>query len=389
MSRKIRIHDRFIIRFIGGLFLILKGFRVKDRYKAAKGEKIVVLSNHTTDFDPMFVRKCTNRFCYTLATDNILSSRIGRFFLPRLGAIPKRKGVTDINSVKTMMSIASKGGSITIFPEGNRSYCLSQYYLSEDLAALLKKFQSTIVIFNIVGGFGNYPRFSKNRRKGPLYSKLRKVLKYEEYKDMPNEELNKIIATNLEYFDLERQHTYKSKSKAEYLERMFFVCPKCGAVSSLHSKGNILKCDKCGLEVKYNEDLTLSSTDPAFKFKELSEWYFYQKDFVKNMTIGDGVIFTDEDVTLSTVNPYVLSKDLAKGKMTLTKDTLQIGGYKIDIKDILIASPVSGRKLVFTIEKDNYRIKGNMRFNALKYVLMFNKLDTKMKLEKRDNYYTL
>ena len=55
----------------------------------------------------------------------------------------------------------------------------------------------------------------------------------------------------------------------------------------------------------------------------------------------------------------------------------------------MIASPVSGRNLCITIKEDNYVIRGQERFNALKYVLMFNKLDTTMKLEGIDKYFNI
>ena len=75
--------------------------------------------------------------------------------------------------------------------------------------------------------------------------------------------------------------------------------------------------------------------------------------------------------------------------LCLDKDILKIGRHEFDIHKIEIASPVSKRKLVFTYESDNYEIKGNEKFNALKYVLMFNRLDTKMKCDKIDRYFTL
>ncbi len=389
MRRKIRIKDRWTIRFLGGTFLKMKGFKVRDRYIASKGEKLVVIANHVTDYDPMIVRYATNRFLYTLSTDNILSTRFTRFFLPRLGAIPKRKGSLDISSIKEMMYIANKGGSLLIFPEGNRSYAEFQYYIAPNFASILYKLKATIVIFNIVGGFGSYPRFSKKRRKGPLYTEVRKVIKYDEYKDMDMEVLNKLIIDNLRCFDYECGYKYKSHKKAEYLEREFFICPKCGAISSLYSKGDFLKCDKCGLEVKYNEDLSLSSNDDSFKYKRLKDWYDYQKDFVKNMGIGDDIIFKDEKVSLTIVNPYQLKKKIAKGDLVLTKDKIRVGKFSLDIKDISAVSPMSGRKLLFTIDGNNYQIKGNQRFNALKYALMFNRLDTKMNLERLDNYFRL
>ena len=392
MKKKIRIHRPLFqkfLRIIATIYLKNKGFKTGEKYKVEKGEKVVILSNHVTDYDPILLALSVKPFLYVLSTDNIYSTRFNRFFIPYLGGIPKRKGKADIESIKKMMYIASKGGSLMLFPEGNRAYADFQYYIAPNFSSLFYKFKSTILIYNIVGGFGSYPRFGNKRRKGPLYSKLVKVLKYDEYKDMDPKELNDIIINNLKFFDIDTGYKYKSHAKAEYLERELFVCPKCGSISTLHSKKDEICCSNCGLSVKYNEDLSLNSKDEAFAFKKLSEWYFYQKEFVKNMKIDEGIIFKDEDAIIKTVNPFELSKKLGKGKIILTKDTLTIGEYKIDVKDIEIASPMSKRNLVLTVKENNLQIKGNKRFNALKYVLMFNRLDTKMKLEQVDDYFKL
>ena len=54
-----------------------------------------------------------------------------------------------------------------------------------------------------------------------------------------------------------------------------------------------------------------------------------------------------------------------------------------------MASPVSGRKLVFTIGDNNYTVKGQERFNAIKYVFLFNKLDTLMRNKDIDQYFSI
>lgn len=392
MKKKIRINRPLFqkfMRIIARIYLKSKGFKIGEKYKVAKGEKVIILSNHVTDYDPILLALAVKPYLYVLSTDNIYSSRFNLFWIPYLGGIPKRKGKADITSLKQMLYIASKGGSLMLFPEGNRSYGDFQYYIAPNFSSLMYKLKGTILLYNIIGGFGSYPRFGNKRRKGPLFSKLVKVLKYEDYKDMDPVELNNIIINNLKCFDIDTGFKYKSPTKAEYLERELFVCPKCGSLSSLHSEKDEICCENCGLKVKYNEDLSLFSEDAGFTFKRLSQWYFYQKDFVKHMKIDDNVIFSDEDVLLKTVNPYELSKILAKGKLTLSKEKLYVGDYKIDVKDIEIASPMSKTSLVFTVNGNNLQIKGHDRFNALKYVLMFNKLDTKMKLEQVDDYFTL
>ena len=200
--KKIFIKEPAWIAFlkpIARVFARIKwGYKVKGKYKAAEGENIFVLSNHQTDLDPVLVRLSVNRFLYTIATDNIFSDPKTVKWLTRFGAIPKKKGIADLRSIFTMTTIANSGGSILLFPEGNRSYAEFQFYIADNFGKLLKNLKCTIVLFNLHGGFGSLPRFgSKKRRKGPFYGEIKRVMKYEEYENMPIEELTQIVKENL------------------------------------------------------------------------------------------------------------------------------------------------------------------------------------------------
>ena len=365
-------------------------YRRKSKYRIKKGESVIVISNHQTDLDPLLIQLSFNKLLRTLSTDNIFKKgRMGRFLL-RMGGIPKRKGMMDMKSNLEMFRLVNEGKSLLFFPEGNRSYAEFQYYITEGIGKLIKKLKSTLIIFNIHGGTGRYPRFASKPRKGKFYGEIKKAMPYEEYSDMSDEELTKLIIDNLRVFDSESGELYKSKERAEYLERMFFVCPKCGTPHKLVSDKNIIRCEHCGLEVTYNENLTLSSDDPDFKFTRLVEWYNYQKKWVRDYKVkkGEG-IFKDSDITLRTCNPYERSELLSEGNITLNDEKLIFDKIIFDLKDITIASPVSGRKFIFSIGDKQYEVRGDKRFNPLKYVFMFNKLDTKMKETGIDKYYNL
>ena len=308
-KKKIRVREPLWLGFIkifAGPFMRLKwGYKIKGKYRAKKGEKIIVLANHQTDIDPLLIRLSFNRYLYTVATDTVFSNPKSSKWLVRLGAIPKKKGLADVKSVMNMISTAKNGGSILLFPEGNRSFAEFQFYITENLAGLLQKLKCTIVLFNFHGGFGVSPRFGSKRRKGPFYGEIKRVLKLEEYENLSNEELNKIVVDDLKVFDADSGASYKSNTRAEYLERMYFVCPKCGDIHSLKSEGNILKCHNCGLEVEYTEKLTLKSNDPEFKYTKLNDWYEFQKKWVREYKVEKGkVIFDDSNVVLKLAIPF-------------------------------------------------------------------------------------
>ena len=377
-------------KFWFGLYArIVLGYRKKSKFRIRKGEKIVALSNHQTDLDPFLIMLSFNKMLRTLTTDNIFAGKKAAKWMTYLGAIPKRKGLADLKSAMEMMKCANNGDSILFFPEGNRCFADFQFYISDRIGKMLKSFKATIVLFNLHGGFGKSPRMGSKRRKGKFYGEIKNILHYEEYKDLDDITLYNIVKENLRVIDSESGELYKSKARAEYFERLFFICPKCHSISSIYSKGNFIKCHKCGMEIEYTEDLHLKSKD--VEFTKLVEYYNWQKRFVKEHDFSKTEkIFEDEHVTLTLANPYEDKEKLElDSKMILTNKELIFDNHKFEIKDILVASPVSGRKLVFTINDTNYTVRGQERFNAIKYVFLFHKLDTLMKQKNVDSYFSI
>ena len=65
------------------------------------------------------------------------------------------------------------------------------------------------------------------------------MLSIEEIEQLTNEELYELVCRELRVVDSELDRQFKSKLKAEYLERQLFLCPKCNKIQTLYSKGNL------------------------------------------------------------------------------------------------------------------------------------------------------
>ena len=398
MSKKHRKYNQNRYRFIyfllrGAVFVYTRlflGYRCKDKYKIKKGESVVVLSNHQTDSDPFCILTSFNRPVHPVATESIFAGKFRAKFFSSLGVIAKKKGVSDLRTAVKIRNVVESGGSILMFPEGNRSFCEFQFYISDDTAKLLKVLKPTIVLFNLCGGTGKAPRFKNRNRKGQFTGKIKRVLKYEEYSLMKDDELNELIKNELRVFDSESGLLFKSKKRAEYLERTFFVCPVCKSKECLYSEGNFLYCRNCGTKTEYTEDMHLKNADPAFPFTKMIDYWNFQKRYLKDLAITDGeTIFSDKDVKVIISDPYRKRKVLYNGDISLDSKYLYYGKNKFDLKNIEISSVVSGRNLTFLYEGRNYVLRGGKRFNPLKYALIFNKLDTKMKEKGADLYFNL
>ena len=175
-------------------------------------------------------------------------------------------------------------------------------------------------------------------------------------------------------------------TRAEYLERLLFLCPRCGKVGTLRSEGAYVHCDSCGLKVEYGEDLLLHCNDESFPYRRLVEWYNGEKHWVKEQEIQENaVIWQDDHISLCRYQGTE-REEMGEITLTLTDKTLTMGELTLPVSDITAATIISGAKLVVTTEEDSYMLQGHPRFNAIKYVLMFNRLETSIK---EDKYYSL
>ena len=152
---------------------------------------------------------------------------------------------------------------------------------------------------------------------------------------------------------------------------------------------NILKeCFKT--EIEYTKNLTLKSDNHNFKFNYLLDYWNFQKKYIKDYRVEDNApIFQDDNTKLLIANPYTKRKCISKGKMAISNRVIQYSNVFHNIENIENATIVSGQKLIYTYCGNDYLIKGDKRFNPVKYVLLFSKLDTKIKLENKEKYFTL
>jgi 1-acyl-sn-glycerol-3-phosphate acyltransferase len=219
------------------------------------------------------------------------------------------------------------------------------------------------------------PRWSDTVRKGKMRGYVSRVIEPEEYKQLTNDEFFTLIEKELYVNEAEADARFLSEVRAEYLERVIYVCPDCG-LSVFESHGNEIECKKCHKKIHYGEDKRLTGEGFEFPFPFVLQWYEYQKDYVCNLDLRN---FTEEalyeDVAdLSEVVVYKKKVPLCKGV------TFKLYGDRITVvneaKEELVfpfdkvsAMAVLGRNKLNVYYKEKvYQIKGGKRFNAVKYV---------------------
>ena len=362
-------------------YILLK-YRIRvDRFREDKKRNYLILLNHQTPFDQFFVGMAFNQPIYYLATEDIFSlgwiSSVIRWLI---APIPIKKQTTDIQAVMNCLRVVREGGSVAIAPEGNRTYSGRTVYMNPAIGGLARKMKLPILLFRIEGGYGAEPRWSDSVRKGKMHAYVSRVIEPEEYASMTNDELVQVIREGLYVDEAVADARFTGKHRAEYLERAIYVCPKCG-LAEFHSNGNDFQCMKCGLSVHYEADKRLTCQGEPFMFPFVAQWYDYQEDFIN---VLDPAGYTDapmfEDIVrFSEVIVYqhkiLIRKD---AKLSLYGDRIVVDqGSEMEMVypfDETNAVTVLGRnKLNVYFGKQVFQFKGGKRFNALKYVQIYNR----------------
>ena len=350
-----------------------------ERFRGQEKGPYLILYNHQTPMDQFFVGASFPGAVYYLATEDIFSNGwISALLRWLVAPIPIRKEALDIAAIRTMLRVAKEGGMIAIAPEGNRTYSGKTEYMLPTIGHLAKQMKLPVVLYRIEGGYGVEPRWSSTVRRGPMRAYPSRVILPEEYAGMTSDELYEEIRQGLYVNESFSGDLYKSRKKAEYLERAAYVCPTCG-FSEFRSERNETECLSCHRKIRYREDKRLEGVDFDFPFAFFNDWYEFQKEFVNR-----------QDVTKMTENPLfrdqagiseviVYHKKIPRYKHA----DLRLYGDRITVEnegqepwvirfDQVMSAAVLGRNKLNIHTKDKiWQFKGDRHFNALKYVNIF------------------
>lgn len=347
-----------------------------DKFKEQGDRPYLILMNHQTAFDQFFVCFAFKRPIYFIATEDIFSlgwiSKVLRWLV---APIPIKKQTTDINAVMNCIKIAREGGTICLAPEGNRTYCGRTVYINPAIAGMAKKLKMPIALFRIEGGYGVQPRWTDKLRKGKMRGYVSRVIEPEEYAAMTKEELCRQIEDGLWVDESCVDGEFHNDVLAEYLERCIYVCPDCG-LAEFESHGDIITCKSCGLKVRYLPTRELEGVGKPFPFRFVGDWYDYQNDYLNSLDLREKTsepLFCDH-ANVSEVILYQ-KKNLLKtnADIDLYGDRIEIDGEVLHFDKVHAVTVLGRNKANIYHENGIWQLKGDKRFNALKYVNFFHR----------------
>lgn len=389
-KRWVKPRHKIIYLLLWPIIALLVKIKYNCKIRKAKDcRQMVVLMNHQTTFDQFLVSLSLRKPVYYIASEDLFSiGFISRVLEYLVAPIPIKKSMTDMVAVKNSLKVAKEGGTICLSPEGNRTYSGKTVNMKKSIVPFIKKLGLPVAIYKIEGGYGVHPRWSDATRKGEMTSGIVKIIEKNEYEKMSNDEFFDLIYNELNINDVENKKKYISDVRAEYLERAYYVCPNCG-LSTFFSQGNKVSCVKCKIEATYTEDRKFISDN--FPFKDTVEWMDYQEKYIRNLDLStlNDVIYYDE-ISFSEVIPYKHKKEINKhsslslyNNKVLIKDKEEM--FIINFDDVHAMACLGRNKLNIYYKDKIYQVKGDKRFNPVKYMNIYYHYINNLKEEKGEN----
>lgn len=372
------------LRFAMAPFLWLRYHYRAEKAPIRKGP-CIVLSNHQATMDPFFISKAFPFQLYFYASDDLFNLKVSPLIRYLAAPIPKSKSVADLKAVMISLRVLREGGAIGITPEGNRTLSGRLWEMGDSVAKLVKTAKVPLVLFNLCGGYGTDPRWGVKIRRGTKFvGRVRRILTPEEYAGMSDEELFGIIKNELDVDDTLSGERYKSRRRAEYIERALYMCPVCGSIGTIHSYGTGFCCTSCKTEAEYTEDLKISP--PVGGYSRIYEWYEWERqEIVRRILVGEKI--SDGDILFRESVKLQKKIKLPGNTVTLDKDSLMISGggaeTRYPLAEIDAITAVGKKKFNFYYKGKILQVKGGKRFCAIKYIHAFDGIRAARKEEKQ------
>lgn len=358
----------------------------------------LVLSNHNTDWDCIFVGLASSRQLYFVATEKLMRMGFaGRLVISIFNPILHYKGKQGMNTIKSIYKHMKAGHNVAMFPEGNRSFNGETCPIPPATGKMARACGGTLVTYRWTGGYFSSPRWGESSRRGRIEGHIAGIYTHEQLATMSDDEIREAVERDLyvnAYEDQEKEQVaFTGKNRALGLESMLFVCPRCGRIGSLKSAGNRLFCtglknriaEKCGFDAEFDEYGYLDYDDAGKDIRagrgriraRLSDLDRVQKERIAGLLeqLKDGgdtePLFTDT-VTRETIDSGHRLVERIETRLAAFKDRLEIGdavvpfdkieGLAINQRNLLIVHPAGSDV--------HYECDGPRSFSALKYLYL-------------------
>lgn len=344
----------------------------------------ILLANHTNTWDPFILSNFVEQPVCFVTSDFHFRKPLLRFLLSRLvGAIPKSKAVSDLDTIKTIFAAKKSGSIIGIFPEGQRCWDGKSLGILPSTSKLIRNLDIPVVTCIMKGAYLSLPRWAKKRRKGKIHLDFKVTFKAGEAGSLSLQEIQQRLEDDLRWdeykYQRENMIAFKCRKPANYLELFLFTCPECGSIGSMESQKDDFFCKNCHFTVKINSFGFYEGSGSPVYFSTPDQWNKWQLEALEKKFEDAGVepIFSDSGVIIKRGLRSSPLKKFGFGSITMFRDRIEFHG--ISVENMFYVNGISGINVQFNdifefyYEKSLYTfIFKSKRFSAYKWVEAVN-----------------
>ena len=354
---------------------ICRKFALEHRDLDIEGP-VLLIPVHSCAWDPLLVAMSLPRKqVYFVASEHLFRlGPVSRLLNWLVAPIPRRKASSGADTVKACLRQLRSGHSVCLFAEGEQCWDGRSQPVFPATGKLARASGATLVTFKIEGGYLSCPRWGKGVRRGRTRGYPVGIYSPEELKAMTPSEIDACIDRDLREDAWERQRQdpvrFRGRRRAEGLEQLLYLCPACGKISTLGTKGDRIFCS-CGLDLRYEETGALSpvGAGSAAPFPDPGQWADWQREQLRRRVFPEGEpLFSDEGLILRKLCQGHREEELGRGRLEQWQDRLVCAGRVFPLTEISDMAAVLSSRLLLSCGDAYYEILGKRGTNMLKYL---------------------
>ena len=257
---------------------------------------------------------------------------IGKEWLMRqIGCISTNKFVTEMSLIRDMVyATKTLNSSVVMFPEAGYSFDGRTVPLPDTLGKMVKMLGVPLCTIITHGAYHRDPLYNNlQKRRVKVTADMKYLLSAEEIKEMSAEEIQEIILKEFSFdnFSWQRENkiAIKEEFRADYLNRLLYMCPNCKSEGWMVGKGTDISCPKCGKSYHMDEYGVLSAKEGKTEFSHIPDWFDWQREQVREEILkGEYMVDLPVDI-LMTVTDYKFYR-VGEGRLRHTVDGFVLDG---------------------------------------------------------------
>lgn len=319
----------------------------------------LMIANHAMNIDPILVSVAYKKQPLSFVASEHLgrlgltSKLLNRYF----SIISRSKASNAMGTVRSVMRALRAGDPVLLFAEGDCTWDGVSGKVFPATGKLAKAVGVPLVTYRMSGTYLTHPRWAERDRRGCIHGSLVHVYNTDELAAMTPDEVTDAINRDI-YEDawecqLGSPAAFTAGSPAEGLEKALFICPKCGGIDCITTKGSEVFCEHCGRIARMDEYELLNDCG----FRTIREWELFQREklreYLQNCVGSDLFKGTGKLSDLAEGKP---KSRKAEFSLDIASKCMTVNGERIPLSEISDMAMVKTNRLLISYGRSYYEI---------------------------------